>query len=258
MPLSLPLPDTFRLIGLQYHELPVIIHNMLDIKVLSVGGSIVAPDAVDKAFLVGFRQAILEYLDGDPNRKLVFVVGGGGPARSYQKAYREIVEKPNSDSQDWIGIMATRLNAELLKGIFFDDCPEPVVTDPISIKTFRGRILVAAGWKPGFSTDNDSVLLAENLGADTVINLSNIKKVYSADPKLNPDAVPLDIISWVDMRKLVGDKWIPGVNVPFDPVATKRASELGLKVITAAGKDIENMKRILAGCDFEGTTIGPE
>ncbi|MCK5201757.1 MAG: UMP kinase [Spirochaetales bacterium] len=231
---------------------------MKNIKVLSVGGSIVAPDAVDRDFLINFKQAIMGYLDGDPNRKLVFVVGGGGPARSYQKAYRDIVENPNPASQDWIGIMATRLNGELLKGIFADDCPEPVVTDPTSIKTFRGRILVAAGWKPGFSTDNDSVLLAENIGADTVINLSNIKKVYSADPKLDPHAVPLDNISWAEMKKLVGDKWTPGVNVPFDPVATRRASELGLKVITAAGNDIENMKRILTENDFEGTTIGPE
>ncbi len=188
-------------------------HIMKNIKVLSVGGSIVAPDAVDKDFLIKFKKAIMEYLDGNPDSQLVFVVGGGGPARAYQKAYREIVDVPNSDSQDWIGIMATRLNGELLKGVFSDDCLEPVVTDPTSIKTFRGRILVAAGWKPGFSTDNDSVLLAENIGADTVINLSNIKKVYSADPKLDPGAVPLDNISWEQMKKLVGDKWIPGVNV---------------------------------------------
>lgn len=229
-----------------------------NIKVLSVGGSIVAPDAVDKTFLIRFRQAILDYLNGDTNRKLVLVVGGGGPARAYQKAYREIVENSDSDSQDWIGIMATRLNGELLKGIFADDCPDPVVTDPTSITGFMGRILVAAGWKPGFSTDNDSVLLAEKIGADTVINLSNINKVYSADPKLDSNAVPLDNISWDQMKKLVGDKWTPGVNIPFDPVATKRASALGLKVITAAGKDIENMKKILTGADFEGTTIGPE
>ncbi len=231
---------------------------MENIKVLSVGGSIVAPDKVDVNFIKKFRQAVLDYLNEDPDRKLVFVVGGGGPARSYQKAYREIVEKPNTDSQDWIGIMATRLNGELLRGVFIDECPDPVVTNPTSVKKFGGRILVAAGWKPGFSTDNDSVLLAENLGADTVINLSNIKKVYSADPKLDPNAVPLDCISWAEMRKLVGDKWVPGVNVPFDPVATKKASELKLKVITAAGNDIENMKKILVGSDFIGTTIGPE
>ena len=231
---------------------------MENIKVLSVGGSIVAPDAVDKVFLISFRQAILEYLDEDTDRKLVFVVGGGGPARAYQKAYREIVKNPDSNSQDWIGIMATRLNGELLKGVFADECPDPVVTDPTSIKTFKGRILIAAGWKPGFSTDNDSVLLAENIGANQVINLSNISKIYSADPKLDPNAIPLDNISWAEMRKLVGDKWVPGVNVPFDPVATKRASELKLKVITAAGKDIENMKNLLSGDNFEGTTIGPE
>jgi uridylate kinase len=231
---------------------------MENIKVISVGGSIVAPNTVDTEFIIKFKETILEYLNEEPGRKLVLVVGGGGPARFYQKAYREITANPNSDSQDWIGIMATRLNGELLKGVFSDECYEPVVTNPTSIKTFRGRILVAAGWKPGFSTDNDSVLLAENFGSDMVINLSNIKKVYSADPKLDPNAVPLDSISWKNMRKLVGDKWIPGVNVPFDPIATKRASELGLMVITAAGNDTENLKRILAGLNFIGTTIGPE
>ncbi len=235
-----------------------IILSMENIKVLSVGGSIVAPDKVDTVFLTNFKQAIIEYLNEDLERKLVFVVGGGGPARSYQKAYREIVEQPDTDSQDWIGIMATRLNGELLKGVFGDECPDPVVTNPTSIKKFNGRILVAAGWKPGFSTDNDSVLLAENIGADQVINLSNISKVYSADPKIDSTAVPLDNISWSEMRTLVGDKWTPGVNVPFDPVATKRASELNLTVITAAGNDIENMKKILVGADFVGTTIGPE
>ncbi len=231
--------------------------NMMDIKILSVGGSIVAPDRVDNVFLINFKKAILEYLDHDLNRKLVFVVGGGGPARAYQKSYREIADIPDPVTQDWIGIMATRLNAELLRGIFSGYCKEPVVTDPTSIKDFQGRILVAAGWKPGFSTDNDSVLLAENLGADTVINLSNIKKVYSADPRLDSDAEPLDEINWADMKKLVGDKWQPGVNVPFDPVATGRAAELGLKVITAAGKDVENIKKILIGEKFNGTVIGP-
>ena len=67
---------------------------MENIKVLSVGGSIVAPDKVDVNFIKNFKQAVLDYLNEDLNRKLVFVVGGGGLARSYQKAYREIVEQP--------------------------------------------------------------------------------------------------------------------------------------------------------------------
>ncbi len=232
---------------------------MKNIKILSVGGSIVAPDNPDVSFIKEFKEAIIGYLQEDPRRTLVFIIGGGGPARQYQKAYREILQNVSDPiEQDWIGIMATRLNAQLVKGVFGEYCSHEVVTDPTSVTSFEGSILVAAGWKPGFSTDNDSVLLAENLGADTVINLSNIAKVYSADPKKDPDAVPLDSLTWTEMRKLVGDTWIPGKNVPFDPVATRKAAELGLKVITAEGRDIPNLEKILRDNPFYGTTIGPE
>ena len=110
------------------------------------------------------------------------MVGGGGPARAYQKAFRAIVPGSSNDEADWVGIMATRLNAQLLKAIFADICPGEVVYDPTKVEVFTGRIIVAAGWKPGFSTDNDAVLLAERFSASTVINLSNIAKVYTDDP----------------------------------------------------------------------------
>ncbi len=234
-------------------------NSMEKIKILSVGGSIVAPDAPDVAFIKSFHEAVTEYLAEDDQCQLVCIIGGGGPARQYQKAYRDITSgRGNAVQQDWIGIMATRLNAELLKGTFGNYCSEPVVTDPTSVTSFKGRILFAAGWKPGFSTDNDSVLLAENLGAFTVINLSNIAHVYSADPKKDPSAVPLESLTWTEMIKLVGDTWIPGRNVPFDPIATRKAAELGLTVITAEGRDIPNLKRILRDQSFRGTTIKPE
>ncbi|HPX48081.1 MAG TPA: UMP kinase, partial [Treponemataceae bacterium] len=116
-------------------------------------------------------------------------------------------------------------------------------------------ILVAAGWKPGFSTDNDAVYLAERFDAQTVINLSNIAKVYTDDPRNNPEATPIDSISWADFRKIVGDEWIPGKNVPFDPVASIHAQKAGISVICAAGRDIENLSAILDGKPFTGTTI---
>lgn len=226
--------------------------------VLSVGGSIVAPDGPDLEFISKFKSTVEKFLEENRNTRLVLIVGGGGPARQYQKTYREIMSgKGNSTDQDWIGIMATRLNAQLIKAVFQKYCTEGVVTNPTTVQSFRGRVLVAAGWKPGFSTDNDSVLLAENLGAGTVINLSNVAKVYSADPKADPDAVPLDTLSWKEMQHLVGDTWIPGKNVPFDPVATKKAAELGLTVIAAEGRNIQNLEKILRGEAFYGTTIGP-
>lgn len=225
-------------------------------KVLSLGGSIVAPDIPDTAFIRDFVAAARRWLAGDASRRLILVVGGGGPARAWQKAYREAATEQDSDAQDWIGIMATRLNATLIRGLFADLCPHDVVTDPTSVTVFGGTVLVAAGWKPGFSTDFDAVVLAERFQADVVVNLSNIAKVYTADPKADPSATPIDTISWADFRAMVGDEWSPGKNVPFDPIASKRAEAIGLRVICAAGRDIPNIEAILDGKPFVGTTIG--
>ncbi len=227
-------------------------------KVLSVGGSIVAPEGPDVEFVKKFVSMVKEYLSAHKDDKLIFVVGGGGPARIYQNAFRQVTDTPadkGTDAADWIGIMATRLNAQFVKASFGDLCKEAVVTDPTAAKAFTGSILLAAGWKPGFSTDNDAVLLAEKFGAKTVVNLSNIEKVYTDDPRKNPDATPIDEISWADFRKIVGDEWTPGKNCPFDPIASKKAQELGLKVICAGGKNLENIKAILEDRDYVGTTI---
>jgi len=229
---------------------------MSNIKVLDFGGSIVAPDEVDTAFINRFREFLTKWLKEDKNNKAIIVIGGGAPARKYQQAYREIVSESDNNEQDWIGITATRLNAQLIKAVFSEYCPQDVVTDPTAPESFDGQVMVAAGWKPGWSTDYDAVILAEKFGADTVYNLSNIAKVYTDDPKKDPDATPLDYISWEDYKIMAGDEWTPGKNVPFDPVATKKAAEMNLKVIAAAGNDLENLQKIFDGEEFVGTVIG--
>nr|QQK87166.1 uridylate kinase [Treponema denticola] len=230
------------------------------VTVLSVGGSIVAPDKPDFDFLDKFSKTIRNWLLQDSSRKIIKVIGGGAPARDYQNAYRKVCDlrkaPAKNDEADWIGIMATRLNAQLVKAVFEDLCPNPVVYDPTTVDMFGGQILVAAGWKPGFSTDNDAVVLAERFSGNLVVNLSNIAKVYTDDPKKNPEARPIDSISWEDFIKIVGTEWVPGKNTPFDPIASQRAQKAGIKVICAAGKDIENLENILNGKDFKGTVIG--
>nr|QQK86938.1 uridylate kinase [Treponema sp.]QQK86941.1 uridylate kinase [Treponema sp.] len=230
------------------------------VTVLSVGGSIVAPDKPDFDFLDKFSKAVRGWLSEDSSRKLIMAIGGGAPAREYQNACRTVCDlckkNINNDEADWIGIMATRLNAQLVKAVFSDLCPNPVVYDPTAVDMFGGQVLVAAGWKPGFSTDNDAVLLAERFSGNLVVNLSNIAKVYTDDPKKNPEAKPIDKISWEDFIKIVGTEWVPGKNTPFGPIASQRAQKAGIKVICAAGKDIENLENILNGKDFKGTVIG--
>jgi len=217
----------------------------------------VAPDGVDSKFLKDFTGLVRSLLEEDAGRRFVFVVGGGGPARSWQKAYREVCGEGSLDeAADWIGVMATRLNAQLVRAVMAEWCSQEVVTDPRSVDRIDGRVLVAAGWKPGFSSDYDAVLLAERLGAGTVVNLSNIEKVYTADPRIDPEARPLDRISWADFRAMVGEEWVPGKNVPFDPIASRHAHETGIRVICAAGRDLGNLRGIIAGGEFVGTVIG--
>jgi uridylate kinase len=210
-------------------------------------------------YLRAFRALIYEILEADAERRFVFVTGGGAPARVWQAAFREIAGRDGGAeadaSADWIGVAATRLNAELVRALFARDCPQPVVIDPTAVEMFAGRIMVAAGWKPGFSSDNDAVLLAERFAAPLVINLSNVEKVYTADPRTDPNAKPLDKVSWDDFLKITGTEWKPGLNVPFDPVASARAKAAGITVICAKGTDIDNLRCILTGKPFTGTTI---
>jgi uridylate kinase len=231
--------------------------------VISLGGSVIVPDKVDTEALNRFARTIIELLKKDAGRRFIVVVGGGGPAREWQRAYRTaalLMGEPEDNSQaDWIGIMATRLNAQLVKAVFGGYCADDVVTDPTAGnggRFFTGRVLVAAGWKPGFSSDNDAVLLAKRFGIKTVINISNIERVYNSDPKTNVAAEPLDSISWKDYRRLIGgDEWIPGKSLPFDPVASRNAEEAGIEVICAAGSDMENIRRIFCGEPYIGTRI---
>ena len=94
-------------------------------KVLSVGGSIVAPEYPDVEFVKQFVEMVKNYLAAHKGDRLILVVGGGGPARIYQKAFRDVTgTAPDGDvnAADWIGIMATRLNAQFVKACFGDLC----------------------------------------------------------------------------------------------------------------------------------------
>jgi uridylate kinase len=234
--------------------------------VLSLGGSIVAPpEGPDIQFMLRFRESLASWLAADASRRVILVIGGGGPARAYQNALREFWrlrgEAPSGGALrdadlDWLGIAATKINAQFVKAAMGELCADEVVTDPSGPIVFTGKILVASGWKPGFSSDYDAVLLAERFEAKTLLNLSNIAKVYTADPKLDPAARPIDEISWEEFRLLVGSVWNPGANLPFDPIASAKAQASGITVICAAGRNITNTIAILEGRSFEGSTIG--
>ncbi len=226
---------------------------MSDILILSLGGSLIAPkEGINATFLADFRTLLERHIR--EGKRFVLICGGGKTAREYQGAARELGELTR-DSLDWIGIHATRLNAHLVRTMFGKLAHGRVVSDPKGARGWKTPVLVAAGWKPGCSTDYDAVLLAKALGAKMLVNLSNIDYVYDKDPHAHKDAKPICEMSWKQLRKLVGSRWDPGAHVPFDPVASKGAEKIGLTVIVTNGKNLKNLDDIIAGHTFTGTVI---
>jgi uridylate kinase len=224
---------------------------MKETVILSVGGSLIAPDGIDTKFLQELKALILLHVK---KYRFVIITGGGKTARRYQEAAKEIGKLSDQDL-DWIGIHATRLNAHLLGTIFRGQAHPNIIKDPTKKITSKKNILIAAGWKPGCSTDYDAVLIAKNLKAKKIINLTNIDYAYDKDPRTNPDAKKLEKVSWKDFRKIVGSKWSPGLNAPFDPVASKECEKQKMTVHILNGRNMQNLENAILGKEFTGTTI---
>lgn len=220
--------------------------------VLSVGGSLIVPEEIDRVFLRKFRKVVLSLVSR--KFRVAVITGGGMVARTYQRAARELGVR-SRDDLDWMGIAATRLNAELVRSLFGSRAESKVLRDPKDPIRSSKKIFIGAGFEPGWSTDMDAVLLAKNLGAAVVVNLSNIDFVYTKDPRKFPDASPLKATTWDALLKITGTRWTPGLNAPFDPEAAKRAKALGLTVVIMNGKRLGELTKYLAGKPFRGTVI---
>lgn len=229
-------------------ELPIII---------SVGGSLIVPDeGVDTDFLSKLNLLIRKEVA--KGKRFILVAGGGKIARHYQEAGRKVIGDINNEDLDWLGIHATRFNAHLLRTIFQDIANPRIITNyDKKLFNWKEPIMIGAGWKPGWSTDYDAVILAHDYKARLIINLSNVNGVYNKDPKKFKDAKLIEKITWEEMEKIIGNKWSPGFNAPFDPVATPLAKKLGLTVIITSGKDFKNIENIINGESFRGTVVTP-
>ncbi len=223
--------------------------------VISVGGSLIVPgEQIDTHFLSSLRDLVeTETANG---RRFILIAGGGKTARKYQEAAAEVATLTRDDL-DWLGIHATHLNGHLLLTIFRDLAYRIMVKNPDEVLDVPAheRVVVAAGYRPGCSTDLRAIQIAERIGAKKVINLSNIDYVYTADPKTNPDATKIEDITWAEFRKLIPDSWDPGLNAPFDPVAAREAEAKGIEVAAINGTKLVSLKSYLDGNPFTGTRI---
>lgn len=220
--------------------------------VISLGGSLIVPEEINVSFLKNFRELILSHVKR--GKKFLITTGGGKTCRKYQEASRLLAE-PSDDDLDWIGIASLRLNAELLRVIFGKDAHYEVVSDLSKDLSFEKPVVVGSAYKPGQSSDWNAVLGAKTIGAKKIINLSNTDYIYDSDPKKNPNAKKIEKISWADYRKLIPKEWKPGMNSPFDPVASELAEKEGISVVALNGRPIDNLANCLDGKEFKGSVI---
>jgi len=224
--------------------------------VISVGGSLIAPNGgIDVDFLKKFKLFISKQVK-EHNRRFLLVIGGGKASRAYRDAAKNVIGSITSEDLDWIGIHTTRLNAHLFRTIFTDIAhPRIIENYEKRLRHWKEPVAIGAGWKPGWSTDYCATVLARDYRASVIINLSNIDYVYDKDPSKYKNAKKITKTTWDYFEKLVGKEWKPGINAPFDPVASQLAKKLGTMVIVANGKNFSNLNRILDGESFKGTVI---
>src|SRR5579884_391278 len=163
--------------------------------VIKLGGSLIVPNGgIDTQYVKRFNTFIRRQVE-EKNLRFFIFVGGGRLARHYRDAGMEVIgHELTNDDLDWLGVHATRLNAHLFRTIFRDLAHPVIIKDYSYIQKPDKPIVIAAGWKPGWSTDYVAVILAQDYNIKSIVKMSNTDHVYNKDPRKYPDATPFETI----------------------------------------------------------------
>ncbi|MDJ0509319.1 MAG: glutamate 5-kinase [Crocosphaera sp.] len=105
--------------------------------------------------------------------------------------------------------------------------------------------------------DNDtlSALVASLIDADWLFILTDVDRLYSADPRLFPDAKPIKIVNSLELDKLQvkagskGSQWGTG-GMLTKLTAAKLATSAGVTTVITQGKTPQNLLKIMEGEDI--------
>jgi len=220
--------------------------------VVSIGGSSIIRDKPEAQLISGICNSINNL--SNEGYKFALVVGGGKTSADYLNAAREL--GANNFVLDEIGIHVTRLNARLVIQSL-EKAHAEVLTE---LKNSRdiiagGKIPVFGGMIPGYTTDSVAALLAEYLHA-TFINLSNVKGVFTADPKKDTNAKFVEKLSHAELVSIVSvEERGPRQHVILDTPCALILKRSKIKTFVMDAKNIPNFEGAVRGKKFEGTAI---
>lgn len=158
-----------------------------------------------------FIAAVAEVLKKcvDAGIEVGVIVGAGNIWRGRQGG------EMNRTRADSMGMLATTINALALQDTFIQSGLDAVVMTSVEMNAFAdfyaprkaiealssGKIVIlgCGTGSPYFSTDTAAVLRGAEIEADAILMAKNIDGVYSADPKVDKNAVKYDEITYADM-----------------------------------------------------------
>jgi uridylate kinase len=213
--------------------------------VISLGGSIFSKS--DERYLLEFIERI-KRVEG-----YALVVGGGPMAREEISKLRKIGAKEYY--LDMMGIQATRLNATMVSLALGNLMEVPKSIDEAVRQMKLYQRVVMGGTEPGHTTDAVSLLLAEALDRDTVVNVTNVDYLYDRDPKLK-GAKKIEKISYLSaIGMITSEKRGAGTNFPMDILSLNIARRSNIKVKIVSFRDPANVFRAIDDKRFKGTTV---
>ena len=183
--------------------------------ILKLSGEAFAGDqsfGIDQAVVRQLAEEIVE-VRTDMDVEIGVVVGGGNIWRGTSGAG----EGMDRAQADYMGMLATVINALALQDMLerldqdtrvqsavdMADIAESYIRRRAMRHLEKGRVVIfAAGTgNPFFTTDTTAALRAAEIGADAILRgtHSGVKGIYTADPKLDPDAVLLEQVSYIEV-----------------------------------------------------------
>lgn len=189
--------------------------------------------------------------------RLAVVTGGGILARKYIEAARRL--GASESVCDQIGIHASRLNARLLiAGLSVSAYPDVAESlEEFGRFATSGLIVVMGGFQPGQSTNAVAALAAESMGADRLVNVTDVDGVYSADPEKESSAKMLDEVTVDELTRILTTEGTrAGEYALMDPLALRMIKRARLITIVVNGHDPSNLRKALEGKRI-GTKVVP-
>ena len=224
--------------------------------VLSIGGSVLAPD-LDTGRVRAHAAAVEELVAAGCS--LGVVVGGGGVARDYIGAAREL--GADEIQLDQLGIAVTRLNARLLIAALGETAAvRPGHDYETAVEAVRrGEVAVMGGAVPGQTTDAVAAALAESLAADLLVFATSVDGVYSADPNTDDDAERFTELTAAELVEVIsGIEMSAGSSAPVDLLGAKLIERSGMRTIVLDGAEPSRVVDAVLRGDHAGTDVLPD